>query len=334
MRFSVALLNSYEGLGYPVGMIRDAGQFARLARTAEDLGYDGVWANDHLVTPEFLRGTGAAPSYYEPLTVLAHVAAATRRIRLGTAVLALPLRDPVALAKQAATLDALSGGRLTLGVGTGAFLEELTAVRPGATPLGRSVVFKETLESLRMLLDTGRGSYKGRAVHFESVELGPAATQRPLPVYVGGHTIVATQRAARWGQGWMPGWRPIDQLREWIGHLRERAAEAGREPGSIEVAPELSAHIGPRHEDAVRSYEASRLVRHRRERDRTGRDLSLMTASNLVGDRESLLEKVAHLAEAGVDHCAALAFPVETEEELVEQWQRFAEEVVHAGRPA
>lgn len=334
MRFSVALLNSYEGLGYPLGMIRDAGQFARLARIAEDLGYDSVWANDHLVTPEALRGTGATPSYYEPLTVLAHVAATTRRIRLGTAVLALPLRDPVALAKQAVTLDALSGGRFTLGVGTGAFLDELTSVRPGATPLGRSVVFKETLEALRMLLDTGRGSYKGRAVHFESVELGPSATQRPLPIFVGGHTILATERASRWGQGWMPGWRPIDQLREWIGHLRERTAEAGREPGSIEVAPELSAYVGPRHEDAVRSYEASRLVRHRRERDRTGRDLSLMTASNLVGDRESLLEKVAQLAEAGVDHCAAMAFPAETEEELVEQWQRFAEEVVHAGRPS
>lgn len=334
MRFSVALLNAYEGLGYPLGMIRDAGQFARLARTAEDLGYDGVWANDHLVTPELLRGAGATPSYYEPLTILAHVAAATRRIRLGTAVLALPLRDPVALAKQAVTLDALSGGRLTLGVGTGAYADELAAVRPGATPLGRSIVFKETLESLRMLLDTGRGSYKGRAVHFESVELGPSATQRPLPIFVGGHTIVATQRAARWGQGWMPGWRPIEQLREWIAHLRERTAEAGREPGSIEVAPELSAYVGPRHDDAVRSYEASRLVRHRRARDRTGRDLELMTASNLVGDRDALLEKVALLAEAGVDHCAALAFPAETEEQLVEQWQRFAEEVVHAGRPA
>ncbi|MGH2378602.1 MAG: LLM class flavin-dependent oxidoreductase [Candidatus Limnocylindria bacterium] len=331
MKFSVALPTSYEGLGYPVGMVRDAGLFTRLAHVAEDLGYDGVWANDHLVTPEFMRDSDqATPSYYEPLTVLAHVAATTQRIRLGTAVLNLPLRDPVALAKQAATVDALSNGRLTLGVGTGAFEEELSSVRPGAAPLGRSVVFKETLEALRLLLDTGRGSYKGRAVHFESVELGPPTVQRPLPGFIGGHTTLAIQRAARWGQGWMPGWRPIEQLREWTAHLRERTAAAGREPGSIEVAPELSATIGPRHEEAVRRYEASRLVGHRRERDRTGRDLSLMTASNLVGDRESVLERVAELAEAGVDHCAALAFTVETEEELVEQWQQFAEEVVSA----
>lgn len=333
MRFSVALPTSYEGLGYPIGMVRDGQTFVRLARAAEALGYDGVWGNDHLTTPGSLRGApGGPPSFYEPLIALAHVAAATERIRLGTSVLALPLRDPVLLAKQVATLDVLSGGRLSLGVGLGAYAEELTAVHPDLAEAGRGAIFDERIAALRLLLDEGGGSYSGEHVRFREVELAPAPRQRPLPVYVGGHTIRAIERAARWGQGWMPGWRPVDELRAWTLLLREHATEAGRDPRSIEVAPELSATIAGTREEAVRRYEASRFVQHRLSRDRAGRDASLMTATNLVGDADAIAEKVAALAEAGVDHCAALAFPAETESELVEQWQRFAEEVFPLAR--
>lgn len=325
MKFSVALPTSYEGLGYPIGFVRDAAIFVRLARTAEALGYDGVWGNDHLTTPTFLRGSPEPPSFFEPLVVLAHVAAATERIRLGTAVLGLTLRDPVLLAKQAATLDVLSKGRLSLGVGVGAYPEELAALHPERAGDARSATFDEGIEALRSLLDEGRGSYRGRSVRFEDVELAPAPVQRPFPIYVGGHTTNAIERAARWGQGWMPGWRPLPELRKWIGLLRTRAAAAGRDLRAIEVAPELSAMIGKRHEQAVYRYETSRFVRHRRSRDRTGRDPAVMTASNLVGSPEAILERVAALADAGVDHCAAIAFPAETVDELVEQWQLFAE---------
>src|SRR5438552_5010327 len=145
MRFSVALRNAYEGLGDPIGFARDPAIFVRLARTAESLGYDGVWANDHLVTPRFLRGSvEGAPGFYEPLITLAHVAAATERIRLGTAVIALPLRDPLSLAKQVATLDVLSRGRLTLGVGLGAYRDELASTRPDSTG-ARATSFTEAI---------------------------------------------------------------------------------------------------------------------------------------------------------------------------------------------
>lgn len=329
MRFSVALPTSYEGLGYPVGLAGDGSAFARLARTAEALGYDGVWGNDHLVTPRALRGPGEAlPSFFEVIVVLAHLAAVTERIRLGTAVLALPLRDVVVLAKQVATLDVLSRGRLTIGVGIGAYEEELDAVAPDRPGGPRGALFDERLEALRLLLDQGGGSFRGRTVHFEDVALAPPPLQRPLPIYVGGHTTGAIGRAVRSGQGWMPGWRPLDELRRWVGILRERALEAGRDPRAIEVAVELSATIAPRHEDALRRYEASRFVRHRRARDRTGRDVRLMAGSNLVGSAEAILERVSELALAGVDHCAAIAFPAETTDELVDQWTLFAEEVV------
>lgn len=307
MRFSVALHNAYEGLGYPIGFARDATSFARLARAAESLGFDGVWANDHLVAPRFLVKAGDRPSFHEPLLVLASVAAATERVRLGTAVIALPLREPTLLARQAATLNALSGGRLVLGVGLGAYPEELTAI--GRPARGRGAIFEEKLAALRTRLADD--------------SLTPSAAR--IPLYIGGHGAAAVARAARWGDGWIPGWQPLPALRERIAMLREGAAAAGRDAARIVVAVELSATIATRHEDAVRRYEESRFARHRRARDRSGRDPALIVASNLVGSADAIREKIAALAEAGVDECAALAFPAETQDELVEQWHRFAE---------
>jgi alkanesulfonate monooxygenase SsuD/methylene tetrahydromethanopterin reductase-like flavin-dependent oxidoreductase (luciferase family) len=280
-----------------------------------------VWANDHLLTPRFLRDTAdGPPSFYEPLMALAHVAAATKRIRLGTAVIALPLRDPQLLAKQAATLDALSGGRLMLGVGLGAYPEELAETHPARARRGRGAVFDEHLAALRGLLDSG--------------DRAPAPVQRPLPLYIGGHGARAVERAARQGQGWIPGWQPIATVRERVALLRVRLADAERDARAVEVAPELSAMIAMRHEDAVRRYETSRFVRHRLAHDRAGRDGDLMTASNLVGSPEAIRDIVASLAEAGVDHCAALAFPAESASELLEQWDQFATEVVRPMRAA
>jgi probable F420-dependent oxidoreductase len=332
VKFSVSLPTSYEGLGYPIGFAGDGTAFARLARAAEALGYDGVWGNDHLVTPRFLRGTaGGPPRFFEVIVVLAHVAAATERIRLGTAVIALPLRDLVVLAKQVATLDVLSRGRVSLGVGVGAYREELEAVRPGAAgPRGADL--EERLAALRLLLDEGGGTRETGSVRFADVELAPRPLQRPLPIFVGGHTEAAIDRAVRFGQGWMPGWQPVGELRRRVGLLRERASAAGRDARSIEVAVELSAAIAPRHEDATARYEASRFVRHRRSRDRTGRDAALMARSNLVGGPDAIRERVRELAEAGVDHCAAIAFPAETVDEVIEQWTLFAEEIVGARR--
>jgi probable F420-dependent oxidoreductase len=333
VKFSVALPTSYEGLGYPVGLVRDGSTFVRLARAAEELGYDGVWANDHLVTPRFLRDTrDGVPGFYEPLLVLAQIAGATHRVRLGTAVLALPLREPLALAKQVATLDVLSGGRVTLGVGAGAYPEEFVAVHPERSAADRRATFTENLAALRQLLDEGGGSYAGRWVRFDDLELSPAPAQRPFPIYIGGHTQLAIERAARWGQGWMPGWRPIDELREWISRLRERVAEIGRPPLSVEVAPELSATIANRHEDAVRRYSDSRFAHHRRSRDPAKRDPALVTTSNLVGGTQAILERVAALADAGVDHCAAIAFPAESVDELLDQWGLFSAEILSRAR--
>jgi len=301
MRFGVAVLNAYEGLGYPVGMVPDPSVLVRLGQTAERLGFDRVWANDHPVTPSFLRDEH--PHHYDALATLSAVARATHRIGLGTAVIALLLRDPVDLAHQASLLDQRSGGRLVLGLGLGAYREEFVALRPDRAKERRGALFDEAIGVLR-------------------------AQVPRVPLYVGGHGVAGVKRAARVGDGWIPGWQPFDVLAERIALLRRELERNGRNPGAVQIAVELSAHIAPRHEDAVREYEESRFVRHRRSRDTSGRDQSLMTASNLVGSPDAIKEKIARLDSLGVDECAALAFPAETLGELEEQWTRFAAEVL------
>src|SRR6185436_6280145 len=121
MRFSVHLPTCTEGLVNPVPFAEPA-DFVRIARMAERLGYDGVWGNDHITAAPYVRTRYAdPPNFYEVLITLATVGAVTERVQLGTAVMVLPLRDPVLLAKQVATLDRLTGGRAVLAVGVGAY---------------------------------------------------------------------------------------------------------------------------------------------------------------------------------------------------------------------
>jgi alkanesulfonate monooxygenase SsuD/methylene tetrahydromethanopterin reductase-like flavin-dependent oxidoreductase (luciferase family) len=138
----------------------------------------------------------------------------------------LPVRDPVLTAKQATTLDVLSAGRCLVGVGIGAYREEFEALRPDLVGQNRGAMLDEGIQALQRLFAERRASFRGRFVHFEEVELFPKAVQQPLPLFLGGHNPASIERAVRWGQGWLPGWRPFGELGEWIARLR---AETGDE---------------------------------------------------------------------------------------------------------
>src|SRR5919204_6107378 len=153
LEFGVGLPTCREGVAYPVGYVRPS-DFVRIAQRAEQLGFDSLWANDHLTTPHILQRTlDEPPKFYEPLITFAAVAAATRAIRLVLSVVVLPEREPVLLAKQIATLDDLSGGRVTLGVGIGAYREEFEAVHPARSKLNRGALLDEGIAALRRLFD-------------------------------------------------------------------------------------------------------------------------------------------------------------------------------------
>jgi alkanesulfonate monooxygenase SsuD/methylene tetrahydromethanopterin reductase-like flavin-dependent oxidoreductase (luciferase family) len=156
----------------------------------------------------------------------------------------------------------------------------------------------------------------------------PKPRQQPFPIFVGGHNLENVRRAARWGLGWLPGWRPFEELDERIRLLRRLAVEAGRDPGTIEIAPQFSVTIAKTPEEAERRYMASGLVAHRTSLAYTGRDLSRQVEANLVGSPDLIREKVARLEAIGVQHCSALMFPTETVDEMLEQMQWLAETVI------
>ncbi|MFD3687268.1 TIGR03619 family F420-dependent LLM class oxidoreductase [Nocardiopsis sp. NPDC058631] len=163
---------------------------------AEELGVDAVWLPDHLLPPAPYGPTFGG--VYEPLVTLAHLAARTSRIRLGTSVLVAPMRDPLLLAKQAATLDALSEGRFVLGVGVGWSREEFAAV--GADFATRGARLDEALRLLRHLSEGG-GPFEGRFHSYGDGVFEPRPA-RPVPVMVGGASDPALRRAAAWGDEW------------------------------------------------------------------------------------------------------------------------------------
>jgi probable F420-dependent oxidoreductase len=200
---------------------------ARVAALAERLGYDSLWAGEHVVVPS----PRVDPSPMEPdepildpLVALAHLAGHTERVLLGTGLIVLPQRNPLVLAKQAASVDVLSGGRLILGIGVGYLEPEMTAI--GVPMEARGARSDEYLAAMRSLWHDDAPAYDGRYASFGGVDAYPRPVQRPLPIVVGGHTEAAFRRAARHGDGWygfLVGLRAMAQHREALDLAIDRA---------------------------------------------------------------------------------------------------------------
>lgn len=332
MKFSVHVPTGAEGLAYPIRFAAPE-DIVRVAVAAEELDFDGVWGNDHLTTQQYVRETwDEPPRYYDVLISLSFIAAATETISIGPALLIPAMRFVPALAKELATLDQMSGGRLRVGVGIGAYREEFEAVRPRAAKSHRGNWLDEALDALSKLFTERVASYDGAYIQFMEVESFPKPLQDPLPFYVGGHGYRAIERAARVGQGWLPGWQPLPEMQRRIETLRDKLDDAGRPRDAVEVAPQLSVTLGKTHEAAEDLYWRSQLTRHRASLAYTGRDLTQQIEANLIGTPEEVVERVAALAAIGVDHCCALWFLGDTVDEMLEQMTWFAEEVIPSCR--
>jgi probable F420-dependent oxidoreductase len=169
----------------------------------------------------------------DPLTWLAFVAAACPTLRLGTAVMAAPTRSPVVLAKQAATLDVLSGGRLTLGLGAGWLPEEFEAV---GVPIGeRMARLEEAVEVLRILWREPVASFAGRFTRFDGVVSSPKPPRGTIPIVMGGRTPAGARRAGRLADGFFPTGRDPAELSELFAVARAAAEDAGRDPAALEL---------------------------------------------------------------------------------------------------
>jgi probable F420-dependent oxidoreductase len=221
-----------------------------LAQRAEDLRFDSVWVSDHIILPREVNSfypyspDGVATfrpdqPYYEPISTLNFLAGCTHRIRLGTHVLILPYRNPVLTAKMLATLDVLSSGRVTLGVGVGWMEEEFQALGL-STFAQRGAVTNEYIRMFKELWTQEEPEFRGEFYEVAGAGFLPKPVQQPHPpIWIGGHTEPALRRAAELGDGWMPiGLRPPavlepEELASKIARLRTLTRRAGRPEDSV-----------------------------------------------------------------------------------------------------
>ena len=209
---------------------------ATIAALAEELGYDSLWMGEHVVAPcPRVRPSPIEPDYpiLDPLIALTFAAAQTRRVRLGTGIVILPQRNPLVLAKELASLDVLSGGRLIFGLGVGYLEPELRAI--GVPMDGRGSRADEYLAAMRSLWSDEAPEFHGRYVEFEGVDAHPKPAQRPVPVVVGGHTAAAHRRTARHADGWYGFMQDRAQTAEQIESLRVECEAAGRDFAELEI---------------------------------------------------------------------------------------------------
>jgi len=231
MRIGFSLLNNWG--------IEDAQALVGLASRAEELGFDSVWVHDHVFNVGHVFDRIGGKPYYEPLTLLSFVAARTRRVRLGTSVLVLPYHNPIRLAKTAATLDVLSGGRLILGVGVGLIEKEIRAM--GSPFAERGALTDEAIAVMRALWTEDEPSFDGKYYRFAGMKFSPKPLQKPsIPVVIGGVSRAAIRRAARLGDGWQPLGLAPEALGQGIARLRTEAQSYGRDVSTIPVSIAMS----------------------------------------------------------------------------------------------
>lgn len=231
------------------------------ARRMEALGYDSLWASDHIVVPHEIHSrypyneTGRFPlppdaNFLEPLTTLALVAGVTERVKLGTTILVLPHRHPVLAAKTLATLDHLSGGRVILGAGVGWMREEIELL--GAPFDRRGAWSDEAIRIMRACWRDDRTSHRGEFFSFDAVGVFPKPARRTIPIWVGGHARAALRRVVALGDGWHAAFASAEELEKGIGLLREECARQGRRFDELAITLRAGLSIRPAPQGAER----------------------------------------------------------------------------------
>jgi len=271
---------------------------------AEELGYDSVWVSDHVVTPEANIGN-FGETVFDPFVTLAVAAGATSRVELGTTVLIIPYRHPVVTAKMVSSLDALSGGRVILGIGAGWLAAESAVL--GVPFAERGAMTDEHLRAMQELWTSPEPVFAGKYSQFSGLKFGPKPVQRPHPpIWVGGHSRAALRRTVGFGAAWHPINRPPDDIRSGRAELRRLAQAAGRAAPATTLRNDVRI-LGPSRPPLPSTH--------------AGRPLA--------GEPTQLIEQIRDLADCGVEHLV-LEFLSEDGRALAEQMRLFAEQV----RPA
>ncbi|KRT65781.1 MAG: luciferase-like protein [Candidatus Dadabacteria bacterium CSP1-2] len=225
MKFGIALPN--------FGKYAKRDAILGIAKTAETLGFDSVWVSDHIVIPESHQGFGNV--FYEPIATLTYIAALTTKIYLGTSVIILPYRNPIILAKMVSTIDVLSNGRVILGVGAGWLKEEFKAL--GVSYRERGTMTDEYIQVLKTLWTQKRPKFIGMYNKFEDINFLPKPIQKPCPpIWIGGNSQKAIERAVNLGDGWHPVGLTPYEIKENVNYLNELLGKKGKSPSDFVIS--------------------------------------------------------------------------------------------------
>ncbi len=255
MKFGIAFANTMQ--------FAEAEGAALLARSAEAAGFDSVWTVEHVIVPKDYESKypydpsgkmpgGPEASIPDPLIWLTWIAANSTNLRLATGISILPERNPVIFAKEVATLDALSGGRVELGIGVGWLEEEFDAL--GIPWARRGARTDDYIQAMRSLWSSDLADYQGEFVSFSDVASKPSPVNGTVPIHIGGHSKAAAKRAGRIGDGFFPGGGDIAEL---IDIMRQEAADNDRDPSAIEVSTFTADLFGPEPLAAVDKMQAA-----------------------------------------------------------------------------
>jgi probable F420-dependent oxidoreductase len=262
-------------IGYGLGtrtVTNEADTFEPFVEALESLGFDSLWLSERI--------TGEAP---DPLIALAYAAARTTRLKFGMSVLVVPGRNPVVLAKELASLDRLSGGRLLPAVGLGV-ADQLEQQAFGVQRGERARIFDEALPLIRRLWTEDVVDHHGEHFHLEGMRVAPKPIQRPLDVWLGGIAPSELKRVGRLGDGWLPSFATVDEVRKGIAVVQETAAEHDRA-----IDPEHFGVLIPYRDGPLPDLIAQFVQRRRPEADPT----------EVVPERSQMVDVIKRMVDVG-----------------------------------
>mgnify|MGYP001486713013 CR=1 FL=1 len=291
--------------GFPFSSIKAFGKWLDLC---EDSAIDSIWFSDRLVS--------STPTL-EPVVAMTWVASRTERLKFGMNAIVLPFRDPLVLAKECATLDFLSGGRLlpVFGVG-GEIAPEFAATN--REPKGRGKQADEMLQIMTRLWSEESVTFEGEYYRYTNARISPRPIQQPLPLWIGGSSPAAIRRTAQLGTGWLAGLQSPAQVAPVIAKIREAVAESGR--------PFEPDHFGAGFTYRFGRWDEPVVERSSQALARLGRDVD-PKAIQAVGTAEDIIAKAREYVDAGVSKFVLRAI-AESDEDLMEQTHRLIHEVV------
>ena len=303
MKFGVTIpgLFLYPVIAQPWEAALSGEEILRIARSAEELGFDWISVPDHIIMPnEEVEVMG--PRWAEAFTSIAVIAGATKSIRVTNSILILPYRDPILLAKMVSTLDFLSGGRLIVSVAVGHTQREFEIL--GVPYDKRGAITDEYLRAMKELWTSDNPTFSGEHVQFHDVTFEPKPVQKPHPpIWIGGNARPVIRRAAALADGWAPWLMTPERLREGLDYLHEQPAFQNRTTPFEIVTDTLEMQVDEE------------------THEQTGE-------TTILTGKDEIIDRIGRYQDAGMTGTGAVIPPVDSLEQYLERMQWFREEVV------